>query len=176
MLHIYLKYASYWLHIWSKYGYEGDLTTLVYIKTYVWSAPWWAGWAVSAGLATRKICRCPLPRPRGTDTPPGGNINNTCTTKDWTFVVWISASKSSIRMFVITEKAPTRAFFWLKAASTAFTFKTLLRHYAKQALTPRPPWLVSIVSYSCPSHMIIASRTQFHIERPWGQCLFSIVS
>ena len=28
MLHIYLKYASYWLHIWSKYGYEVDLTTL----------------------------------------------------------------------------------------------------------------------------------------------------
>ena len=24
--------------------------------------------------------------------------------------------------------------------------------------------------------MIIASRTQFHVERPWGQCLFSIVS
>ena len=34
----------------------------------------------------------------------------------------------------ITEKAPTRAFSWLKAA---FTFKTLLRHYAKQALPPR---------------------------------------
>ena len=30
MLHIYLKYASYWLYIWSKYGYEGDLTTLGY--------------------------------------------------------------------------------------------------------------------------------------------------
>ena len=29
------------------------------------------------------------------------------------------------------------AFSWLKAASTAFTFKTLLRHYAQQALTPR---------------------------------------
>ena len=29
--------------------------------------------------------------------------------------------------FTITEKAPT----------SAFTFKTLLRHYAKQALTPR---------------------------------------
>ena len=39
-------------------------------------------------------------------------------------------------MFVITEKAPTRAFSWLKAATTAFTFKTLLRHYAKWALTP----------------------------------------
>ena len=47
-----------------------------------------------------------------------------------------SASKSSIRRFVITEKAPTRPFSWLKAATTAFTFKTLLRHYAKQALTP----------------------------------------
>ena len=36
-----------------------------------------------------------------------------------------------------TEKAPTRAFSWLKAATTAFTFKTLLRHYAKWALTPQ---------------------------------------
>ena len=49
----------------------------------------------------------------------------------------VSASKSSIRRLVITENAPTRAFSWLKAATTAFTFKTLLRHYAKQALTPR---------------------------------------
>ena len=37
----------------------------------------------------------------------------------------------------ITEKAPTRAFSWLKAPTSAFTFKTLLRHYAKRALTPR---------------------------------------
>ena len=37
----------------------------------------------------------------------------------------VSASKKSIRRFVITEKAPTRAFSWLKAATTAFT----LRHY-----------------------------------------------
>ena len=41
--------------------------------------------------------------------------------------VQASASKSSIRRFVITEKAPTRASSWLKAATTAFTFKTLLR-------------------------------------------------
>ena len=51
--------------------------------------------------------------------------------------VQVSASKRSIRRFVITEKAPTRAFSWLKAATTAFTFKTLLRHYANRALTPR---------------------------------------
>ena len=37
----------------------------------------------------------------------------------------------------ITEKAPTRAFSWLKAPTKAFTFKTLLRHYAKQASTPQ---------------------------------------
>ena len=30
----------------------------------------------------------------------------------------------------ITEKAPTRAFSWLKAPTSAFTFKTLLKHYA----------------------------------------------
>ena len=39
--------------------------------------------------------------------------------------------------FVIMEKAPTRAFSWLKAATTAYTFKTPLRHYAKWALTPQ---------------------------------------
>ena len=33
-------------------------------------------------------------------------------------------------VFTITEKAPTRAFSWLKAPTSAFTFKTLLRHYA----------------------------------------------
>ena len=75
-----------------------------------------------------------------------------------------SASKSSILRFVITEKAPTRAFSWLKAATTAFTFKTLLRHYAKRALTPRS------------LNVTFASRTQFHVERPWGQHPFSIVS
>ena len=34
--------------------------------------------------------------------------------------------------FTITEKAPTRAFSWLKALTYAFTLKTLLRHYAEQ--------------------------------------------
>ena len=40
--------------------------------------------------------------------------------------VEISASKRSIRKFVITEKDLTTAFSWLKAATTAFTFNTLL--------------------------------------------------
>ena len=36
--------------------------------------------------------------------------------------------------FTITEKVPTRVFSWLKAYTSAFTSKTLLRHYAKWAL------------------------------------------
>ena len=43
-------------------------------------------------------------------------------------------------------------------------------------LRVRDDLMVSIVSYRRPSFMIIASRTQFHVERPWGQCPFSIVS
>ena len=78
--------------------------------------------------------------------------------------------------FTITEKAHTWAFSWLKAPTSTFTFKTLLRHYAKQALTPQSLNVVSIVSYSRPSLLIIVSGTQFHVERPWGQRPFSIVS
>ena len=52
-------------------------------------------------------------------------------------LVLCSAPSASQSVFTITEKAPTRAFFWLKVATTAFTFKTLLRHYAKRALIPR---------------------------------------
>ena len=36
-----------------------------------------------------------------------------------------TAQHTRVWSFRITEKAPTRAFSWLKAATTAFTFKTL---------------------------------------------------
>ena len=35
--------------------------------------------------------------------------------------------------FIITEKAPIKAFTWLNASTSPLKFKTLLRHYAKQA-------------------------------------------
>ena len=60
-------------------------------------------------------------------------------------------------VFTITEKASTRGFSWLKAPTIAFTFKTLLRRYAKRALT-------------------FVSASQFHYYLPWGQRPFSIVS
>ena len=54
--------------------------------------------------------------------------------------IWLlhhSFKRRYTRRFVSTEKAPTRAFSWLKVPNSTFTFKTLLRHYAKQALTQR---------------------------------------
>ena len=48
----------------------------------------------------------------------------------------VKRSIGSTTVCTITEKAPTRAFSWLKAPTSAFTFKTLLRHYAERALTP----------------------------------------
>ena len=49
----------------------------------------------------------------------------------------VQCSIGSTTGCTITEKAPTRAFSWLKAPTSAFTFKTLLRHYARRALIPR---------------------------------------
>ena len=43
---------------------------------------------------------------------------------------------NDLSVFTITEKAPSRAFSWFKAPTRAFTFKTLIRHYTKQTLTP----------------------------------------
>ena len=51
--------------------------------------------------------------------------------------VIFSAIIGSTTGCTITEKAPTWAFSWLKAPTSAFTFKTLLRHYAKWVLSPR---------------------------------------
>ena len=50
----------------------------------------------------------------------------------WEDVLDSAANDSSV--FTIIEKA-LRAFSWLKVPTSAFVFKTLLRHYAKQALT-----------------------------------------
>ena len=66
-----------------------------------------------------------------------GHLEDSSTGFETKEMVEASASKRSIRRFVITEKPPTRVFSWLKVATIAFTFKTLLRHYAKRALTPR---------------------------------------
>ena len=65
----------------------------------------------------------------------------------------------------ITEKAPTRAFSWLKAPTRAFTFKNRLRHYAKQVPSP---WLWNIREPSFGA--LVASCHVCHWSRgraPW---------
>ena len=73
-------------------------------------------------------------------------------------LVLCSAPSVPQPVFTITEKAPTRAFSWVTAPTSALTFKTLLRHYAKRALTinrqsctiKETAELVGIVSYCRP--------------------------
>ena len=104
-----------------------------------------------------------LTRPGGAVWARPGAVTD-CSPQTWTWT-WqrstLELQTINRRSCTTTENAPTRAFSWLKAPTSAFTFKTLLRHYAK---------------LNRPSLMTFASRTQFHVERPWGQCPFSIVS
>ena len=67
---------------------------------------------------------------------PAGAVTPSSRASTWTRgIQWLlhclhhllELETKAIRWFVITEKAPTRAFSWLKAATTAFKFKTLLR-------------------------------------------------
>ena len=76
-------------------------------------------------------------------------------------------SQRFLEDFTITEKAPTRAFSWLKAATTAFTFKTLCRCKGRKRHIG-----FSIVSLSQLSVMIFTPVSQFHIylnqgPSPW---------
>ena len=86
-------------------------------------AVWWQAWCPVIYNRGSSLFSSHLAQQNISDIRP--NIREQATTR-----LFSSASKCSIRRFVITEKAPTRAFSWLKAATTAFTFKTLLRHYA----------------------------------------------
>ena len=45
-----------------------------------------------------------------------------------------AANEPSVKLLQSRVKKPTRAFSWLKTPTSAFTFKTLLRHYAKWVL------------------------------------------
>ena len=92
------------------------------------------GLARARGYLTRPGCsqhkaRCPGPWSRGTGTRPRQHVSHSgtwarvaCHTGHWRF-------KRSLKLYN-QKKASTRAFSWLKAATTAFTFKTLQRHYA----------------------------------------------
>ena len=79
----------------------------------------------SRPILERHLKKCPWRH------PPGVEIYR----KDGMSVFEVSVVKRSIGSTTgctITEKAPTRAFSWLQAPTSAFTFKNLVRHYASQ--------------------------------------------
>ena len=55
-----------------------------------------------------------------------GHLEDSSTGFETKEMVEASASKWSIRRFVITDMAPTRAFSWLKVATTAFNQEKVL--------------------------------------------------
>ena len=75
------------------------------------------------------------------------------TAQKLTNVPLIAADPSVV---IITEKAPTRAFSWLKAATTAFTFKTLCNQEKALVGTfsvitnPRMELFEALLSAVCP--------------------------
>ena len=58
-------------------------------------------------------------------------------TRFWPAVLphYQSSKRMSSKVLQSLRTVRTRTFFWLKAATTAFTFKNLLKHHAKHALT-----------------------------------------
>ena len=131
------KYAHFKFHIWCIWYWLQLITdniwkpnTNIFISRILLKA-WTAGWAEGRSLHI-----------------PG--LNNLVWNEEWFrehFLIdfdrlkqwrqWGCCSarqlvelKTSLREVsgcIITEKAPTRAFSWLKAATTAFTFKILLK-------------------------------------------------
>ena len=103
-------------------------------------------YSASVSSARQYLCLNILPARLGENTVPGSLMVapttpavrwSTCRRREGVTASAVKRSIGSTTGCTITEKAPTRAFSWLKAPTSAFTFKTLLRHYAKQALTPR---------------------------------------
>ena len=89
-----------------------------------------------ARVIVRQMSPClESPPSRHPPTPPPSARARTLTTVSL-FPVELETKGKQIREdFTITERAPTRALSWLKVSTSAFTFKTLLRYYAKQMLT-----------------------------------------
>ena len=68
--------------------------------------------------------------------PGDRSRQETVSTADIESTLELDTNLRVVGSFTLPERAPTRAFSWLKVPTSAFTFKTLLRHYAKRALIP----------------------------------------
>ena len=87
----------------------------------------------NCGLSAASCCSMSPPchplSPCHLDTPPGSSGGPE------RYYCWNLSSRAGNEGLIRFHKHGEKAFSWLKASTTAFTFKTLLRHYAKQALT-----------------------------------------
>ena len=63
------------------------------------------------------------------------------------------------------EKAATRAFSWLKAATTAFTFKTLLRNLSLIHISE--PTRLGMISYAVFCLKKVHPKVRNHGEGPY---------
>ena len=100
-----------------------------------WRWCWWpASWppaAASRGPAPRwwsgsRGCSAPAGSPWS--PPPRRSCSAPCWSSFWHTVSSRASNEGYsevLKDFTITEKAPTRAFSWLKVPTSAFTFKTL---------------------------------------------------
>ena len=80
---------------------------------------------------------------------------------------------TSTPRFVIIEKACTRAFSWLKAPASTFTFKALLRHYVKRFQLGEGPTLLLFGFIDTGSqHLAVSlvSRSIINVNKIMSDC------
>ena len=97
-----------------------------------------SGWWLLAGWAQKQlVCGC-LALLSSSLWPPGSQAPSSSCLRvpvsgrwRWSWRIELETNLRKVWSFAITEKAPAR--LGQQAHSRAFTFETLLRHYAKQA-------------------------------------------
>ena len=93
----------------------------------------WSTSATGAGSdGIKTLSSCPRTAPCSA-AQDGEWISGTAGHNSHNYTACVSAPSVPQPVFTMTEKAPNRASSWLKVATTTFTFKTLIRHYAKRA-------------------------------------------
>ena len=146
------KLLKYFLYIWHRYIADKVVTYCVCVRASPSCTCTCAAWRRAGSRGWWSPTGGTRPWPGGSSCPARScsrvsSVPITCHNLSFVCdcqccVVWCQCSeycRKSINRWscTITEKAPTRAFSWLKAATTTFKFKTLLRYYAKRAFTPR---------------------------------------
>ena len=91
--------------------------------------------------------------------------------------IWGGDGDNNVTLAEIAESlGTTTGAFWILNTGSSVSPKPSLCLLELETKAIGRFAKVTIVSYSRPSLMIIASASQFHVYLPWGQRPFSIVS